>query len=68
MEQVHVKFNRRAIIAGGPLYLPGETAIVPSDMAQQFCDSNAATLITSLDEAPKNKMVANPVHKKGAHG
>lgn len=68
MEMVRVQFQKRAIVKGGALYLPGEVASFLPDVAQSFIDCNAATLITSLDGPPKNKMVGSPVNKKERHG
>ena len=70
MELVQIEFHRRTILSGGALYLPGERATVTDVIAAQFCaePDPDATLITSLDAPPLNKMVGSPAHKKGGHG
>lgn len=72
-ELVPVRFLRRAVLAGGAMYLPGEIAGVPPDLAAQLCDENdnpTATLLTpkALDAPPSNKMQGAPSRKKENNG
>lgn len=71
MELVQIQFSKRTILPGGAMYLPGEVASVPPAVAEQFChdlDPPAATLVTSLDAPPRDKMVKRADHKKEYHG
>ena len=69
-ESVLVQFRKPGMLYGRAMYLPGEIAGVTKDEAEQFCAGSdpTATLITSLDAAPVNKMVERPVSKKEKHG
>ena len=73
MGMVLIQFRRRALIAGGAMYLPGEIAGVSPDIAAQFCttDNNpAATLYSprALDAPPVDKMARRPDVKKEKNG
>lgn len=68
---VSVTFHRPFKVAGGPIYVPGDMALLEEAIAIQAIQQGAAlrnqtaNYCEGLDHPPMNKMVQQPMSKKG---